>query len=273
MNKMLKWTWIGVAVFVALVMTAGYATVASAQGPTPAPPTPYTNPWGYGRGPGMMGGWWGGYAPTQGYTSTLPYGSRGWGMGPGMMGGGMMGGWGGYGYGYAPNTTLLSLDQAVTSAKQYVASFNNSDLVLVEVMEFSNEYYGEAKEKSTGIHAFEFLVDKYTGAVYPEYGPNMMWNAKYSPMGWMPAGFWFNTSPAQNSVTPAQASKNAQQYLDAYLPGTKIGEGVDAFYGYYTIHVLRDGKEIGMLSVNSYTGAVWYHTWHGNFVAAKQLDQ
>lgn len=270
MNNKLRWI-LGIAVLVALVLTAGFATIASAQGPTPTPPVPYTNPWGYGWGPGgMMGGWWGGYAPTQGYTSTVPYGYRGWGMGPGMMGRGMMGG---YGYGYAPNAKPISLDQALTSSKQYVASFNNGDLVLVEVMEFSNEFYGEVKEKSTGIHAFEFLLDKYTGAVYPEYGPNMMWNTKYSPMGWMHGGFWFNTSPAQNTVTSAQARQNAQQYLDANLPGTKVAEDADAFYGYYTLHVLRDGKVIGMLSVNGYTGAVWYHTWHGNFVAMKELDQ
>jgi hypothetical protein len=91
-------------------------------------------------------------------------------------------------------------------------------------------------------------------------------------MGWMHGRFWFNTSPTQNSVTPAQARQNAQQYLDAYLPGTKVAEDADAFYGYYTIHVLRDGKEIGMLSVNGYTGAVWYHTWHGTFVQTKALD-
>jgi hypothetical protein len=268
MNSKFKWTWIGVAVLVALVMTAGYAAVASAQGPTPTPPAPYTNPWGYG---GMMGGWWGGSAPTQGYTSTVPYGYRGWGMGPGMMGG-MMGGSGWGGYGYAPNANPISLDQAVSSAKQSLASFNNSDLALVEVMEFSNQFYGEVKEKSTGIHAFEFLVDKYTGAVSPEYGPNMMWNTKYSPMGWMRGGFWFSASPAQNSVTPAQAKQNAQQFLDSYLPGTTVADEVDAFYGYYTIHTLRDGKIVGMLSVNGSTGAVWYHTWHGTFVQMKELD-
>ena len=253
------------------IALAAFATPALAQGPAPTPPAPSTNPWGYGWGTGgMMGGWWGGSAPTQGYTSTVPYGYRGWGMGPGMMGGW---GRGGYGYGYAPNATPISLDQAFSAAKQYVASFNNSDLTLVEVMEFSNHFYGEVKEKSTGIHAFEFLVDKYTGAVEPEYGPNLMWNTKYSSMGWMHGGFWLNVASAQNSITPAQARQSAQQYLDVYLPGTKVAEETDAFYGYYTIHVLRDGKEIGMLSVNGYTGAVWYHTWHGNFVGSKQLDQ
>jgi hypothetical protein len=26
-----------------------------------------------------------------------------------------------------------------------------------------------------------------------------------------------------------------------------------------------------MLSVNGYTGQVWYHTWHGSFIQEKQV--
>jgi hypothetical protein len=55
------------------------------------------------------------------------------------------------------------------------------------------------------------------------------------------------------------------------LNGAKVADDADAFYGYYTIDVLRDGKTIGMLSVNGTTGAVWYHTWHGAFVAEKEF--
>ena len=32
-------------------------------------------------------------------------------------------------------------------------------------------------------------------------------------------------------------------------------------------------KETGMLSVNGYTGQVWYHTWHGPFVQLKDLSR
>jgi hypothetical protein len=97
------------------------------------------------------------------------------------MGGGMMGG---YGYGYAPNAKAITLDQAVTNAQQYVAAYNNADLKLAEVEEYAWNFYGVVKEKSTGTNAFQILVDKYSGAVYPEMGPNMMWNTKYSPMTW-----------------------------------------------------------------------------------------
>jgi hypothetical protein len=30
---------------------------------------------------------------------------------------------------------------------------------------------------------------------------------------------------------------------------------------------VKDGKIVGMMSVNALNGAVWYHTWHGTFVA------
>jgi hypothetical protein len=93
----------------------------------------------------------------------------------------------------------------------------------------------------------------------------MMWNTKYS----FKAGFcnWLGTTTAtgQPTVTVEQAQANAQQYLDTYLQGTTTGD-ITAFYGYYTFEVLNGGTHYGMLSVNAYTGQVWYHTWHGTFV-------
>ncbi len=185
------------------------------------------------------------------------------------FGRGMMGNWD---IGdYALNAMPLSLDQAVTRGAQYVASLGG-DLELAEVMEFSNHFYGEVKEKSTGIHAFEFLMDRYSGAVSPEPGPNMMWNTKYGHMGGGMMSTWrWGSSSATNRITSEQARQLAQQYLDANLPGTTVGE-VAPFYGYYTLHVERDGKTIGMLSVNGSDGAVWYHTWHGRFIGMKELE-
>jgi hypothetical protein len=66
-------------------------------------------------------------------------------------------------------------------------------------------------------------------------------------------------------VTVDQAKANAQQYLNANLAGTTVGD-MDTFYGYYHIDVLVSGGTYGMLSVNGYTGQVWYHNWHGTFV-------
>ena len=49
-------------------------------------------------------------------------------------------------------------------------------------------------------------------------------------------------------------------------PGT-VADEVVAYYGYYTIMTTFDGKHYGMLSVNGYSGDVWYHTWHGMFIS------
>ena len=68
------------------------------------------------------------------------------------------------------------------------------------------------------------------------------------------------------TATSTQATINAQQYLTSYLPGTTTGD-VTTFYGYYTIEVLNtNSTPYGMLSVNAYTGQIWFHTWHGTFI-------
>jgi hypothetical protein len=232
---------------------------------------------GYGNGGMMNGNGSGNGMMSFGNEATTGYGGMMNGNGPsnGMMGygngattgyGGMMGGsrngycGAGDGYngsGYGANATPITIEKAKESVEQYITSTGNSDLKLSEVIEFDNNFYAGVKEQSTGTYAFELLVNKYTGAVFPEMGPNMMWNTKYGHMNW--------NTPAQTNISEEQALKNAQNYIDKELPGTKVGNA-DAFYGYYTIEVQKDGKIYGMLSVNSNTGAVWYHNWHGAFV-------
>jgi hypothetical protein len=188
-------------------------------------------------------------------------------MRPAMMNGVM--GYGGYGYGQVPSIDPITPDQAVTRAQTYVALFNNPDLAIAEVMEFSNNFHIRVKETSTGVNAFEILVSR-NGGISPEPGPNMMWNAKYSPMA-NAMGAWF--LPAlQNSVTAAEAKEKAQQYLNTYLNGAAVADNVSVFHGYYTIKVLRDGKPFGILSVNGTSGAVWYHTWHGIFINEREVQ-
>ena len=172
--------------------------------------------------------------------------------------------------------TPITLDKAVESANSYLAAYGNPDLALTEVMEFSENFYAEIKEKSTGVHAFELLIDRYTGDVSPEPGPNMMWNTKYGHMGGMMGGMMGRSRGRQAgpmSVTPEKARDIAQAWLDKYLPGTSAEEKADAFYGYYTIHVMKENQVYGMLSVNGYSGDVWYHDWHGNFIDMKELEE
>lgn len=215
-----------------------------------------------------------------------------WGSRSGMMGGnagilggpgGMMGGSGGMmGSAGAFGADPLRLEQAETAVEGYLANLRNDDLALGEIMIFDNHAYAQIVETSTGIGAMEVLIDPVTLAVYPEYGPNMMWNAKYGHMaGWGMGmmggqggagmmGGWTAGSrqdpEAEMPVSPAQAAESAQAYLDQLGTGLQADEHADRFYGYYTLHVLRDGATVGMLSVNGYTGQVFLHNWHGEFI-------
>jgi hypothetical protein len=211
---------------------------------------------------------------------------RGSGTGQGMMNGrgngfgsgrGMMGNYGST----TTSATPLTVDQAFQAATTYLVALNNSDLKIAEVMVFDNNAYVRVVEQSTGIGAFELLVNPATLAVTPEPGPNMMWNVKYGGMnhqGMMGGGNGMmgnsisSSTPAASGtmlVSAAQALQAAQQYLNTALPGTQTAADADPFYGYYTIDILRDGKIIGMLSVNGYNSQVFLHTWHGTFIATR----
>jgi len=193
-------------------------------------------------------------------------------QGPGMMGGGMMGG-----PDFIPFDAgnPLTLDQAVVQAGKYLASWGDDSLVVSEVTEFSNHFYVEIGEKASSQKAFELLMNKYTGSVSREPGPTMMWNQKYGPManGMMGGFLGRQGSSEAMPVTEAKARELAQKMLDSQGGGLKIENGADRFYGYYTLHVLKDGKTFGMLGVNGYSGQVWYHTWHGKFIDNKEVPE
>jgi hypothetical protein len=205
-------------------------------------------------------------------------------MGPGSMmsPGGMMGqGYGASGWG--PQGDVGSLPEARDAFERAVQSYDNPDLEVAEVMEFANNYYAEVREKDTGTGAMELLIDKPSGQVFPEPGPNMMWNAKYGMMSGVGGyrgmgGMMGPNGPGQAragalagemTVSPEQAREIADAYVGRVSPGTQAGEA-EEFYGYYTLHTKRDGETTGMLSVNCYSGEVWYHSWHGPFVAMEE---
>jgi hypothetical protein len=118
-----------------------------------------------------------------------------------------------------------------------------------EVMQFSLNFYVELKDAS-GAPAGEVLVDPASGAVVTEFGPAMMW-----------------TGGGNGSAVGAdQATEIANHWLQANAPNEVVGS-VDLFPGHYTMDTVSAGNTVGMLSVNSSTGAVWYHTWHSTFIA------
>ncbi len=257
-------------------MMGGARSMMGANGSNRSSATTLGNMMGYTatvpNGFGMMGGYTAqqmmGNTGMMGYTGTQRYVPmhRAHGMGA-RIGGGMMGG--GVMMGFGSNSLLgvkpLSVDQATAAVNGYLSSLGNKDLALAEVMIFDNNAYARITEKSTGAGAFELLVNPATQAVFPEPGPNMMWNTKYSPMRFMMGGSTGEATTAM-PVSAADALTAAQAYLDQNLPGAKTAEDADTFYGYYTIDILRDGKVTGMLSVNGYTSQVFLHTWHGNYI-------
>jgi hypothetical protein len=212
-----------------------------------------------GVGPGGYGGMMAGYGPAvRGYPGMMD----GNGVAPGS---GMMPGYGPMG-GVATNGTgqpVTSLDQAQQAVQAYVDRYGNADLAIDEVMEYQRNFYAIVKEKSSGIGSFEVLVDKQTGATFPEYGPNMMWSTKYGMMRSQ------NDATQPMVVSADQATKLASDWLAQNQSGATT-EAPNAFYGYYTLHILQGGKVTGMLSVNGYSGTVWSHTWHGAFIQMKE---
>jgi hypothetical protein len=285
MNKTLSTTLTVIAILAlaAVIFFAGsmYARV-NAFGPSMMNGYGWNNNNAYGpsmmngREPNMMGG-----------NGGMMNGGTG--MGPNMMGG----------YNNA-NFTPLTIDQTKAAAENYLANLNNSDLEIAEIMIFDNNGYVVVKETSTGIGAFELLVDPTSQIAYPEHGPNMMWNLKYSGLNHnnmtlapgasagvgsngygmmggqgmmgsngMMSG-WDSTTTldvtAEMTVTPEQAVQYAQQYLDTNYAGANAATDPTQFYGYYTLDFEKDGKIIGMLSVNGYSGQIFLHTWHGTFI-------
>lgn len=138
---------------------------------------------------------------------------------------------------------------------------DRSNLHVGEVMRFSNGYYAElldAHDKG----ATEVLIESDSGAVHLEYGPAMMWNTVY---GLMPA-----RSPCgAPAIGPDRAVRIADQWLRDHRHALHAAEP-EAFPGYYTPHDGRIVGMLGMLSVNTWTGAVWYHTWHGRFLQMQE---
>lgn len=191
-----------------------------------------------------------------------------------------------------PNS--IALEQARTIAQQYLASTQNPNLGIKEIMEFQNNFYVMYYEKDTGVGAFEMLIWKQApssgmmggsmgigggmmgygmvaGTIVPEPGPNIMWNTKYSMMQGMMGSRWQTGTSGQTQVSEQEARSVAETFLSQNFPGTHV-EGITRFYGYYTIDFQKDGKIVGMLSVNGYTHQVWYHSWHGAFLQEIELS-
>jgi hypothetical protein len=180
----------------------------------------------------------------------------GWGgTDSGMMnGGGMMGDmWGSMGtMGMMGFTAATATPITESDAQQRLETFAagcGADVHVADVMAFGSNYYAQLVD-GNGTGLGEVLVDRYTGAVSPEPGPNMMWNSR-----------WGAGTGSDTRYDQAAAQQLATTFLAGYLPGATVTVGL-AFPGYYTFDFGR-GQVEGMLSVNAATGEIWVHTWHG----------
>ncbi len=166
-----------------------------------------------------------------------------------------------------PTSGTVTLDNASSIAKAYIATWNSSTpLSLGEVLQFNGYYYGIAIETSTKRGAFEFLINTSNGTVSIEPGPTMMWNLRYSTMSTQ-MGLVQGTVTDTMPISVDQAKQAAQSYLDKNQAGAKSSDTPTVFYGYYTFPVLRDGKTVSLLSVNGYTGQIWVHPWSAALTA------
>jgi hypothetical protein len=227
---------------------------------------------------GMMG--------QQGNTAQ---GQNAQGMMGGMMGGGM-----GMMNTYAASSRPISQDEARRRAEGFAARYGQG-VKIRDFMIFTDNFYVQVVNSKTGAGLGELLVDRYTGVVQPEYGPNMMWNTRFgmggsgmmgsgmngqqnqtgmmgdqNQQGQQGQGMMGSAPNSSNQVAQpvrynlASAQKLAATFVAGYLPDGKVIEGF-AFPGYYTFDYGRKAIE-GMLSVNAYTGEVWLHGWHGLFL-------
>ena len=89
--------------------------------------------------------------------------------------------------------------------------------------------------------------------------------------GSRPAGQWNGWFAAgkAHTKTPCRRDAVANRWLARAHPGERAS-AVRAFPGYFTLDTTYGGKEAAMISVNAATGAVWYHGWHGGFLAGRE---
>jgi hypothetical protein len=233
------------AAVIALVASAAVA-VSTISGPSSGPTT--APGFSRGSGPGMMGG-----QGQNGRSGIM--GGRGQSLAAGMMGGSMMGSVGSMGMAWLPgdggavSSIPAARARAATAAKP-------AGLHPGEVIWFDNGFYVELKD-GAGKPATEVIVDPRTGTVSTEPGPAMMWNTRFG----MGAG-----NSGAGTVDSTQARAIATSWLAANQAGTTISS-IDGYPGYFTVDLKNTGTVSGMMSVSSRTGAVWYHTWHGAFIA------
>jgi uncharacterized membrane protein YkoI len=202
---------------------------------------PWQHMGGIFHGGGMMG---------QGYNGMMGHGAMGY-------SGCSMGGYQTGGYQTTSLNTALSPEEARSLAQTYLTTRGYQGLEIDEIYEFATHFEVEVEEEDTGIHAFELIVDKNTGSIMPEMGPNMMWNTKYGHMPY---------TAGEMTITSDEALKIAKEYIDKNKLDLSVEGTPETYYGFYEVHATKDGKPVAQININGYNGAVWFEQWHGELL-------
>src|SRR5665647_614378 len=125
---------------------------------------------------------------------------------------------------YYPGAKPITQDEALRSMESLARQYYGSNVEVEDFMAFSSNYYAVLKDANSSQDIAEVLVDRYSGSVYPESGPNMMWNTRYG------AG---RTQAGSAGYDLTGAKKLAEDFLTGYLPGVRIMESKQ-IPGYYT---------------------------------------
>ncbi len=230
----------------------------------------------FGMGPGMG-------SNSQNYQGYPYNGSGNMGrnmMGSGMSGSGMYGSGmsnnGMYGNQISPNQPMNQQEQNNSYNLQAEIDFEDGELrkIAVEfinkqlgeqytvgdILVFNNSpYYISVIDRKTGNGAFELLYDPYSNRFSPAPGPNRMWNLNN-------AGTGVNQNKNVNTtvnLSREESVEQAEYFLQENGSQLTVESEGQLFNGYYTFYTGVGDKTVGMISVNSGSGEVWFHNWHG----------
>jgi hypothetical protein len=237
-----------------------------------------------GYGSGMMGNGFNNNWNSIGHQYNNMMGTM---MGHGMMGFnnygnqngrfGMMNNYDQFMNDYGPNVNNrnyrlsnlnMNREELIELSRELLNERYGSSFEMVDMVAYSNSpYYLIVKEENKEEAAFGLMFDPVRKIIYPEYGPNMMWNQNYGMavmMGW-------NSRTTEQQINREEALANARDF--ARDNGLSVRDDGYQFSGYYSFYVENNNQTLGLVSVNVYSGEVWVHNWHGDLTEIIEVGE
>lgn len=141
------------------------------------------------------------------------------------------------------NGPTTSPEQATASALEAVRVRGWTQLSIDEVHIFPGFYEVEFNDTS-GFKGPEVYVNRDSGAIGPEMGPNLIWDTRY--------GSGVGTCNAQ--LDEATARSIASSYLRGLNGSSEIQLGdSERHHGYWEFELMRNGQAINQVNVNDCT--------------------